>query len=88
MARLTKYIKTMEALIEYSVKYVLAEIEENPRLSSREIGGILRREFGISGCEYIDTKKEVFSKINQECNVVETGGENFYYRKGRKVTDL
>lgn len=51
------------------INYILAEMKRSP-LDSREIGGILRRDFGISGRENWGVKREIMSALQNICYIV------------------
>jgi len=77
-----KYVKDVKVVI----RYVLVEIAVSP-VSSIEIGGILRREFGIGGKDYWDVKREIMLELRRICYVDEdfylerNGAANFYINK-------
>ena len=47
------------------VQYILGEIREVSPLGSREVGGILRREFGISGSRNRGIRREIISQLKR-----------------------
>ena len=64
------YVSSRDSLIQYAIQYVIAEIKDTSPLSSIETGGILRREFGISGSKYRGMKREIISELQKICYTV------------------
>lgn len=50
-----------------ALQYILAEVRGDSPLNSRDIGGILKREFGISDREYRRGKRELMSALQEIC---------------------
>jgi len=64
------HISSRESLIQYATQYVIAEIRDISPLTSIETGGILRREFGITGNKYRGVKREIISELQKICYAV------------------
>lgn len=61
-------------------KYILGIIEDGQPLDSREVGGILRREFGISGKDTKYAKRSVFGILSDACRTKREGDLIIYFK--------
>lgn len=64
-----EYVKSRESsdFIHMVKEFLHAELRRYP-LYSTEVGGMLRREFGISGKEYKDLKRKIMSQLVKGCD--------------------